>query len=321
MWRWHGSISVAFVIVVGCSDPAQVESRPSSIEPVIDGEQCERSSFPSALALVERASPADRYRVSCSGVLIAPDAVATAAHCLVDEAERWVSGDPRLETVRGDQLEARVVNTLLHPGFDPEAFATAAPGLGNFDDIGIALLDAPLSTANAIPLADTESIALRESTTVAIVGWGSSSAQDFSIGVGQKRCATTTVQELGPFEMQIGSSGSRKCVGDSGGPTYLELPDGRRVVGLASHAYDAEDCVQGAVDTRVDVYRAWIDTQLRAACQDGSRGACDPPGLVTPDSVGDLEGGCSATGPPDSAVALALLGLALRFRRGRRLAH
>lgn len=325
MRRWHGSISIAVVVASACSEPPPLESRAGSIDRIIDGERCERSTYPSALALVERTLPSDPYRVSCSGVLIAPDAVATAAHCLDGEltTERWVSRDPDLDAVREDQLEARIISTVLHPDFDPEAFASAAPGLSRFDDIGIALLDGPLSEENPILVADTESLGLQDSATVDIVGWGASSAQDFSIGVGRKRCATTTIQELGTFEMQVGSQGARKCIGDSGGPTYLEAPGGRRVVGLASHAYDAEDCAQGAVDTRIDVYHGWIDAQLRAACEDGTRQDCDPPGLLVADPIDESQGGCAATGPeaPSTALSLTLLALALGRRAQRRRAH
>ena len=78
-------------------------------------------------------------------------------------------------------------------------------------------------------------------------------------------CGKTKINELGEFEMQIGSDekSTRKCYGDSGGATYLTLPNGElRLVGVTSHSYDSEGCSKGGIDTRVDAYLDWIHAQL-----------------------------------------------------------
>ena len=59
--------------------------------------------------------------------------------------------------------------------------------------------------------------------------------------------------------MQIGSGSetSRKCHGDSGGPTYMDVTTTsdvkQRVIGVTSHAYDESDCAKGGIDTRIDL--------------------------------------------------------------------
>ena len=55
-----------------------------------------------------------------------------------------------------------------------------------------------------------------------------------------------------------------------------------RVIGITSHAYDESDCQKGGVDTRVDSWLEWIDTQMVAACDSGSRTVCDTPGILPP---------------------------------------
>jgi uncharacterized protein (TIGR03382 family) len=100
--------------------------------------------------------------------------------------------------------------------------------------------------------------------------------------VGFKRCALSFINEVGTAEFQVGGGAntSRKCHGDSGGPSYVlvegDLP---RVVGITSHAYDQSDCAKGGVDTRVDTWRAWIDEQMTQRCTQGTRAWCGVPGV------------------------------------------
>jgi hypothetical protein len=94
----------------------------------------------------------------------------------------------------------------------------------------------------------------------------------------------------------------------------------RRVVGITSHAYDESDCQKGGVDTRVDVWLAWIDEKMTAGCTAGTRVWCEVPGIIpasyydTPvdeggDENGDEEkGGCTQTGVPAPLLFL-LVGL------------
>ena len=93
---------------------------------------------------------------------------------------------------------------------------------------------------------------------------------------------------LGVYEFQVGALTEevRKCHGDSGGPSFLEMDGALRVVGVTSHAYDDSDCFEtGGVDTRVDPFLDWIDGEMRIRCEDGTRAWCEVPGIVDPDSI------------------------------------
>ena len=63
----------------------------------------------------------------------------------------------------------------------------------------------------------------------------------------------------GDFQVGGDASTSRKCHGDSGGPTYMKVQtqsaEKWRVVGITSHAYDESDCQKGGVDTRRQLAR------------------------------------------------------------------
>ena len=136
--------------------------------------------------------------------------------------------------------------------------------------------------------------------------------------------------ELGDYEFQVGpdESDPRKCHGDSGGPTFTHVEtdavESLRVVGVTSHAYDGTDCNEtGGVDTRVMAYRDWIEDQMVARCEDGTRAWCDVPGLpqppppAAPDPEEDEAQacGCASADGRLGAVALALGALAVARRR------
>ncbi len=105
-----------------------------------------------------------------------------------------------------------------------------------------------------------------------------------------------------------------------------------RLIGVTSHAYDNSDCDEtGGVDTRVDAYLGWIDGELRARCEDGSRAWCEEEGIPVPGAKDvamdsgdtgeedDDKKGCGCASSPSAPAGLALLGLvglvALRRRR------
>ena len=130
---------------------------------------------------------------------------------------------------------------------------------------------------------------------VSIVGWGMQTAEGGSPWeappagtTGKKVCAESFINEVGSHEFQVGAdaSTSRKCHGDSGGPSYMTVttdsPKKRRVVGITSHAYDESDCEKGGIDTRVDVWLDWIEAEMIAACDSGARTQCDTPGILPP---------------------------------------
>jgi MYXO-CTERM domain-containing protein len=145
------------------------------------------------------------------------------------------------------------------------------------------------------------------------------------------------IARLAPYEMQIGleESDVRQCHGDSGGPTFLNIEtttdDAMRLIGVTSHTYDASDCARtGGVDTRVDYYVDWIDQEMRAACDDGTRVWCDEPGILVPPTTEDTgvedvasgdddeeKGGCGCGTTGASALPAILAGLlALRRKVG-----
>jgi hypothetical protein len=307
----------------------QTESLASKTQPIINGERCDARVHASAVAVIFEGrlsipgmgADLSLRQVICTGTLIAPDVVLTAAHCLapelltggygsVENGRFYVSftddlselagtspvgsspGNTQLAPLPSDTLEA--THWIRHPDFDLALLQRRLVGPSNFFDLGLLFLETPVKDVQpAVLIAKEEASQLRTSAPVGIAGWGQRSAESSAWGTtpktgsaGVKYCATSFINEMGAHEIQIGgaSNTARKCHGDSGGPTYLDIETHssrkERLIGVTSHAYDATDCAKGGLDTRVDVWLDWLDGEMRKACLEMKRSWCELVGVV-----------------------------------------
>jgi hypothetical protein len=385
--RARSLVPLLALALAACSSRAPVRTTSTPVrQAIINGGACAPDEAPTAVAILVDATldlggATDITAVMCTGTLIAPDVVLSAAHCATPElllpfgfgsvtrADYYVSFDADLSAYAGQQASVALPESAIpvreayaNPEFDPASLsgeaAQSVNGPGDFKDISLYFLSAAVTDVEPeIVIAPDEVAQLVEGAPVEIAGWGQQVATSSPFEqpepgtVGIKICGATTVNELGDKEMQVGGDASttRKCHGDSGGPTYLDVDTDhartRRVVGITSHAYDAEDCNKGGVDTRVDAWLSWMDTEMTKRCTDGTRVWCDVPGVIPAsfydpgnpgnpdddgngddaDDLGDDEEpppfGCASTSPtsPTGGGALALVLLAvLRARVSRR---
>ncbi len=297
------------------------------------------AGLPSVAAIIlrERNAGEDLLAVVCSGTLIAPRVVLTAAHCIDRHGpERAPAGQERLWYVsfqadltglgREDLAlppdAIPVTGTRIHSDFSPAE--NARVGLGPSHDLGLVFLAEPAEDRppSALPGPEAAS-ALNPGTTVTVAGYGTRSPDGAAApedGPGLKSSGIAEVLEVATHELRVGrpdhptSPGQRsladKCGGDSGGPTFLDVGEESLLVGLSSRGYDSNPrCDTASVDLRVDLFVPWILEQI------SSQAAVE----ATPAPPGCSAGGHAATpaGAPASTWLLLFLALLARRRTAR----
>ncbi|GEL39979.1 hypothetical protein MEX01_05700 [Methylorubrum extorquens] len=184
----------------------------------------------------------------CSGIVVAPDAVLTAGHCVAGVGENRIHY--RDET--GRPVLAETAARSLHPAYDGDAIR------GRTRSIDLALLRTrePLP-ARFIPAALSAAMP-RAGQSLTLAGYGATRGGDRR-SIGRYRGATLAVVEpYGPSRILVWlkAPGAGGCQGDSGGP----ILEGAAVVAVAAWVKDAcGGLTQGIL---LGPQRDWIDRTL-----------------------------------------------------------
>jgi len=211
----------------------------------------------------------------CTGVVVAPQVILTAAHC-GDAITRIMAGGTRvLPQFSADAREVDVRAVHVHPDY------TEHPASEN--DITVLILDSPAHVPPA-PLATTEQIAAAEAFDVVGFGYDDPTRP---LGFGTKRRATIPGEAIMPrpgedlgqlpevlgfhpdYEFVSGRKflGIDSCNGDSGGPIYIVGQGGFKLAGLTSRATRTAvaNCGDGGIYVRPAMFRDWIDEVVAEA--------------------------------------------------------
>jgi secreted trypsin-like serine protease len=297
---------------------------PPGPPPIINGE-VERG-WPSVVAL-----GAGGFSI-CTGNLITPRVVLTAAHCQADLPFELIVaiGSIYIGTEAADPDHSL---TLQSAAVHPDYRELSGAFLGE-NDVGVLVLDED-APAEIEPIwIRTERFEKPElvGDVVTSVGFGLTETG----GSGVKHSAPLVVSDLDPMFVLSESSGNENraniCSGDSGGPQFHER-DGV-VEQVAVHSWGDVNCQFNSGSTRTDVASDWILEQVEGVhgttdfCEITARygdGTCDPtcdqvdpdcmPSFADFSKVGDPRG-CDHSGAAGAPALVA--GAALMAARRRR---
>lgn len=269
----------------------------------------------------------DSCSVLCTGTLITPQHVLTAAHC-ADSAQR----SNTIEFVLGEDITAPQSRTVVKSWqVHPDAGVRSS---GDADvpvfDVALAILDTPLTTGAALPLSGHTVNSTWVDEEITYVGYGSIGDTQGESGI--KREASVPISTFDNYNLYAldREDGQNICSGDSGAPALRTINGDVVVVGVASFVYPSADsthCIGGGSGAaRVDVVLDFLtsvatDATVHTPLEDTAVDTDMP--VDTGDTldsghapVSDCASGCAVAGGGGLGWLLGLWGLLRRADRG-----
>lgn len=205
--------------LLACGDESRAASADGAA--IVDGERT--SGFESVVAIaLQRTRCEDPPSVLCSGTVIAPRAVLSAAHCFLPMrpglAYEVYSGDD----AGLDEVGVPVLSVVTNPGFDEESRER---------DLALLWLARPIEGIAPEGLPQSRARAPQVGEAVDLVGFGATTpgvVPDGAKRVGSGRIGASTERVV-----VVDPAPAVSCVGDSGGPLFT-MGDAAVFVGVAS---------------------------------------------------------------------------------------
>lgn len=248
--------------------------------------------------------------LQCTGTLIAPRVVLSAAHCFVNEDVEPMAGYKASEfqvyvnSIDSTQVkpEDRIAITkiVFNKGYLEPGEELDETSLGKIDDIAVLVLEKAVTAIKPVPILPLNLLtqALVKGKDYVIAGYG---IQDLEGNADNKmHIATIPFERNSDWEILLGNTTSTDtCNGDSGGPAYVVLDGKLYVAGVTSRAVSnaTKPCGEGGIYTLATKYLDWIKQNADNQFQESSA-----PNATTPTNSNAPVTSPSTTTPPSSGT-------------------
>lgn len=307
-------LPVALLTLAGCADEAPTTTTPAGtvVHPIYGGSSPDAPEHDAVIGIHQRSGDRISSSPFCSGTLITPEVVITAAHCLDD-----ARGGKTFKTASPDSIAIYfgdgvifddspivypVSQTLIHPGYDRNALV---------NDIALIRLAIPNEDVTPVPHLPA-ALGIDAGDIGELINFaGFGVTEDGSSGV--KLQVDGTIDALGcgvqgcfdggnaATQFSYSQPVTGPCSGDSGGPAFIYRGGAAYVAGLTS--YGDSRCTIYGVSTRVDAFDGFVGDFIGGGDPGPScvaDGVCEDGCADDPDCGGEPGGGACGDGVCDA---------------------